>query len=380
MSNSQYKEPKMPLKERLTAIDAMRGLVMILMALDHASHAFNAGRYVTDSAGWYVPGSEIPAAQFMIRWVTHLCAPTFLFLAGFVLALSVARRQTHGESDRTLDGFLIKRGIFIILLDPFWMSLGFGAGIIFQVLYAIGGSFCCMVLLRRIGDRSLLAIGLALFLFGPLLAALALWAGGGQSPGIFGAFLITGGRIVKGVYVLYPLLPWLTYMIVGFICGRFMLLKAGTEPIRFFLMAGLASLLVFGVVRGLNGYGNMGLLRDNLSLLQWLHVSKYPPSLSFATLELSLMFLILALLFAWYKNRTELSSNPLLVFGRTPLFFYVIHVHLLTAVSWILGMHRTGGLKETFAAAVLELIVLYPICRWYAQIKRIRPGSFLRYI
>jgi hypothetical protein len=141
MSNSQYKEPKMPLKERLTAIDAMRGLVMILMALDHASHAFNAGRYVTDSAGWYVPGSEIPAAQFMIRWVTHLCAPTFLFLAGFVLALSVARRQTHGESDRTLDGFLIKRGIFIILLDPFWMSRGFGAGIIFRCFTPLVGVF-----------------------------------------------------------------------------------------------------------------------------------------------------------------------------------------------------------------------------------------------
>ena len=111
---------------RLPAIDAMRGIVMVLMAMDHASHVFNAGRYARDSSIWYPPGSEIPAAQFLTRWVTHLCAPTFLFLAGFVLALSVAKRQARGDPERTIDGDMIKRGIFILLLDPLWMSFGFG--------------------------------------------------------------------------------------------------------------------------------------------------------------------------------------------------------------------------------------------------------------
>jgi len=260
------------------------------------------------------------------------------------------------------------------------MSFVFGEGILFQVLYAIGASFCFMTFLRRIGDRSLLTIGLVFLIFGQLLAARALWSGGGQMLGILGAFLITGGPIVKHVYVLYPLLPWLAYMILGWICGRFMLQKADFIPIRFFLIAGCASLLAFAAVRGLNSYGNMGLLRDDLSFLQWLHVSKYPPSLSFATLELGLMFLLLALLFAWYKNRPGATANPLLVFGRTPLFFYVIHVHLITAVAWLIGMHQSGGLKETFAATILMLIVLYPLCHWYARIKKRHPGGIFRYL
>ncbi len=106
-SNAQNTNPQFPFSERLTAIDAMRGIVMVLMALDHASHAFNAGRFARDSVAWWVPGTEIPAVQFLLRWVTHLCAPTFLFLAGLVLALSIVRQQTRGDSERTIDGFIL---------------------------------------------------------------------------------------------------------------------------------------------------------------------------------------------------------------------------------------------------------------------------------
>jgi uncharacterized membrane protein len=378
-SNAQNTNPQFPFSERLTAIDAMRGIVMVLMALDHASHAFNAGRFARDSAAWWVPGTEIPAVQFLLRWVTHLCAPTFLFLAGLVLALSIVRQQTRGDSERTIDGFILKRGIFILLLDPLWMSFGFGEGILFQVLYSIGASFCCMILLRRFGDRILLTIGLAIILLDPVFAALALRVGGGR-PGFFGALFITGGPIVKKVYVLYPLLPWLAFMILGWVCGRYMLFKTGDAPTGIFVKAGLVSIVVFGVVRGINGYGNMGLFRDGLSILQWLHVSKYPPGISFSALELGLMFLLLALLCAWYKKRAGSPANPLLVFGRTPLFFYVIHVHLLTAAAYLLGMHKTGGLLETFIATILVLMILYPLCRWYGQIKKTRSSGILRYL
>ncbi len=151
MAESKDITPHTSIRTRLPAIDAMRGIVMVLMTLDHSSHAFNAGRYVADSVLWYRSGTEIPAAQFLTRWVTHLCAPTFLFLAGFVLALSVAGRRERGDTERSIDADILKRGIFILLLDPLWMSIGFGGNIIFQVLYAIGGSFCLMVLLRRLG-------------------------------------------------------------------------------------------------------------------------------------------------------------------------------------------------------------------------------------
>ena len=365
---------------RLPAIDAMRGIVMVLMAMDHASHAFNAGRYARDSIAWYQPGAEIPTAQFLTRWVTHLCAPTFLFLAGFVLALSVAKRLSRGDAERTIDKDIFIRGIFILLLDPLWMSIGFGGNITFQVLYAIGASLCCMVLLRRLGMVKLLFIGLGLAIFGEELAKLALWTGGGQKPGPGGILLVTGLQKVKAVYVLYPMLPWLAYMILGWVCGKVMLRKDTFNAVGFFSIAGAVSLMVFFIARGFNKYGNMALYRYDHSILQWLHVSKYPPSLTFAALELGLMFLILAVLFAWYRNRKASPANPLRVFGRTPLFFYVIHVHLLAAASWQLNMHQTGGLSETYVATVAALLVLYPLCRWYDRLKQSHRKSLLRYL
>ena len=151
----------------------MRGIVIVLMAFDHASEMFNAGRYVTDAIAFYKPGSVIPAAQFLVRWMTHLCAPTFLFLAGWSLSLSVGRQKTAGVPDRRIDIFMLKRGLFIMLLDPLWMSIGFGHGVVFQVLYAIGGSLCCMIFLRRLGIRVLLTVALILMVFGESLAGLA---------------------------------------------------------------------------------------------------------------------------------------------------------------------------------------------------------------
>jgi uncharacterized membrane protein len=365
---------------RLPAIDAMRGIVMVLMAMDHASHVFNAGRYVRDSFSWYRPGSEIPAAQFLTRWVTHLCAPTFLFLAGLVLALSVAKRQARGDPERSIDADIIKRGIFILLLDPLWMSFGFGEGTVLQVLYAIGVSLCCMVLLRRFGMLSLFVLGLGLLFFGEVLTGLAVWAGDGQRPGLLGTFLVNGGAITKGIYVLYPVIPWLAYMILGWVCGKQMLRQEAFNPVRCFTVAGALSLIVFFMVRGFNKYGNMLLYRYDNSLLQWLHVSKYPPSLTFSALEMGLMFLILAFLFAWYRNRNASAANPLQVYGRTPLFFYIIHVHLLAAAAWVLNLQRAGGLIETYIATVVALLVLYPLCRWYGRFKQTRPKSLLRYL
>jgi uncharacterized membrane protein len=375
----QHDYPKTQFSERLTAIDAMRGIVMMLMALDHASYSFNAGRFARDSVVWWTPGTEIPTVQFLIRGLPHFGAPTFVFLAGLVLALSIARRQARGESEGAIDGFLLKRGLFILLLDPLWMSLGYGTWFLFQVMYAIGASFCFMIGLRRLDYRFLLVTGLVIILFDEALAGLALWAGGGK-PGPFGALLITGGSFINKVFVLYPLLPWLAFMILGWVCGRYMLLKKGAYPIGFFIKVGLGSLIVFGAVRGINGYGNMGLLRDNLSFTQWLHLSKYPPSLSFSAYGMGVMFLLLAFLFAWYKKRMGSPANPLLVFGRTPLFFYVIHVHLLVAAAHLVGMYKAGGLIETFAAAILVLIILYPLCRWYASTKKSHPNRFLRYL
>lgn len=376
-SENSYKQ--LPFSGRLPAIDALRGLLMVLMALDHASYAFNAGRFTRDSAAWWTPGTEIPTVQFLFRGLPHFGAPTFVFLAGLVLALSIARRQARGDSEHAIDGFFLSRGIFILLLDPLWMSFGYGSNLLFQIMYAIGASFCCMTALRRLDYRLLVVIALVIILIGEAFAGLAVLAGGGQ-PGFFGALLITGGRLMDKAFVLYPLLPWLAYMILGWVCGRYLLLKKNASPIAFFIKVGLGSLIVFVAVRGINGYGNMALLRDSLAFVQWLHVSKYPPSITFSAYAMGIMFLLLALFWTWYQKRPGSPANPLLVFGRTPLFFYVIHVHLLAASAHLLGMYKTGGLKEAVVAAFCVLLVLYPLCRWYGQIKTTRSWKVLRYV
>jgi uncharacterized membrane protein len=108
-------------RARILPVDWVRGLVMVLMTLDHASSAFNSGRLVTDATFLYRPGTALPAAQFFTRWVTHLCAPTFLFLAGYVLFGSVHRRNLSGESEQSTTRFIVSRGLFIAALDPLWM-------------------------------------------------------------------------------------------------------------------------------------------------------------------------------------------------------------------------------------------------------------------
>jgi uncharacterized membrane protein len=365
---------------RLPAIDALRGLVMVLMTLDHASHAFNAGRYVMDSAAWYTPAAALPAAQFLTRWVTHLCAPTFLFLAGASLALSVHRRRLAGETSRAIDADLLARGALILLLDPLWMRWGFGGGVVLQVLYAIGAGLICLVPLRRLNRGVLLALTLGILAGGEALAGLVLGLGGGTEPGPLGALLVTGGRLAPGVFVLYPLLPWLAYMLLGWVWGAWLAAGKPAAAVGYLALAGVTTALVFLAVRGLNGYGNMRLQRYGMDLLQWLHVSKYPPSLSFAALELALMFFLLAGFTAWYRSHRAWPAGPLMVFGRVPLFFYLIHVHLLTAAAHLLHLHRAAGLPATFAAAAGALVALYPLCRWYGRLKQAYPRGLLRFL
>jgi uncharacterized membrane protein len=265
-------------------------------------------------------------------------------------------------------------------LDPLWMSLGFGGRTVLQVLYAIGGGLCCMALLRRLGAAALLVIGLGLMVGSESLAGLAVWLGDGQHAGPIGALLATGGRLGTFVFVLYPLIPWLAYMILGLGCGRLLKIATIRKPAQWFALTGIFLLCFFIIIRGMNGYGNMLLYRDDLSLLQWLHVSKYPPSLSFSLLTLGMMGLWLALFFKVYAGGRFLAGDPLIVFGRTPLFFYILHVHLLSGGAVLLGLWEARGLTEAFTATAAVLMILYPLCRWYAKIKRLHPKSILRFV
>ena len=379
---------------RIAAIDWMRGFVMVLMTVDHASLSFNAGRLATDSAylldpatgaAAWVSGTELPLAQFLTRWITHLCAPTFLFLSGTSLALSTARRRERGASPGEIDRHLCIRGALLLLFEAAWFSPLFSANLghyalVLQVLFAIGAGLLLMIPLRRLDARWLFGLGVAWFVVGeaPTLAL----AGGSGSGGWLRLLLAPGG--FPGGEMLYPAVPWLAMMVLGWAFGERLSRMDGSASRSagiFSLAAGSASLCVFVLVRALNGYGNMGLVRRDDSLLEWLFVSKYPPSLSFAALELGLMGILLGGLFLLQQRITApRAGNPLLILGQTALLFYLLHLHLLGVAGAALGWIGSRGLPTTYVAALAVTAFLVPICRAYGGYKRRHPDGWAQYV
>jgi uncharacterized membrane protein len=375
------------MKHRYLVLDWMRGIVMVLMAVDHASSAFNKGKLFTDSSFFYQPGMSLPAAQFFTRWITHICAPTFLFLAGTSVALSTARRESAGESNASIDRYLLTRGLIIASLDPILISQfwGYDGSIGFQVLYAIGVSLIFMIPLRRLNTAWLLGISIGFIVLSELLTGV-LFKLNNDQPTVIGRLLIHGG-LFPHLTVSYPVFPWLAVMMLGFVFGKQLFRVRDSVSARWsaetmLFVSGAASLVVFVIVRGLNSYGNMTLLRDNGSLIQWLHVSKYPPSLSFLTLELGLMGIILALLFRVQRKArgTIRLRNPILVFGQTAFFFYVLHIVFLEMSARALNLYERMGLGTTYFATIAVLVLLYPLCLWYRRYKTSHPGGWARYV
>jgi uncharacterized membrane protein len=390
------------LKKRLPAIDWMRGIVMILMATDHASGAYNSGRLVTDSALMYAAGMPLPPLQYFHRWLSHLCAPTFLFLAGTALALSIETKVARGDGGMAIDRDMFVRGLIILAVDLFLINLlWFPGTVLLQVMYAIGVAMILMIPLRRLPSPALLAAGVGILFAaewflpdglivsndpGSMLAALTLGAGMFDTNlEAFGPWAALG--IPDSFVVAYPVLPWLAMMVFGWVFGRWLLARREADDrevrsARMLAWTGLGALGVYAVIRGFNTFGNQQLYRLDGSWIQWLHVSKYPPSVAFTALELGLMCLILAGLFVLQRRRGESVNldNPVLVFGQTAFFFYVVHIFFYEVTARLLGLHMQEGLLVSTVATTVGLVVLYPVCRWYRGFKAKHAGTMLRYM
>lgn len=368
--------------KRIAAIDWMRGFVMILMVVDHVSMAYNAQHNSSDSAALYVSGTQLPALDFFTRWMSHLCAPVFVFLAGTALAISVERKVSRGMDAWQIDKDILLRGAFIALLDPTIISL-FSGRITIQVLYAIGVAMMCMALLRRFSSTVLIVSALAWIVFGEMLTSMV-WPPGEGVEAILAALLVST-YATPDMVIKYPLLPWLAMMVLGWVFGRYLLSykdgKASIGPVALLLSLGVAALIAFAAIRYNNGYGNMFLYREDNSWQHWLHVSKYPPSASFTFLELGIMSIIMAMMILIERLIGDRPNGVLLVFGQTAMMFYLVHRLILEGSATHAGLRHFSDLNTAFIISLVLLVLLYPFCLWYRSFKAKHVHSiWLRYL
>jgi uncharacterized membrane protein len=376
--------------QRLVALDAHRGFIMVLMAIDHASY-FIARVHSVEF--W---GAELPvypdAFWFWTRWITHLCAPGFFFLMGIGMILFAdVRRKAGWEEGRITRSFVI-RGFLLIFLqlfveNPAWMlgDLSVKRGVMLirggavpgggteglvylGVLFALGGTMVFWAFMQR---RSSWLIG--------LVSAAAIMVTQLVTPGpdhvsvlyspLARLLLIPGHTDIWVVF--YPVVPWLGVTGLGLLFGR-LLRRDAHRAGRVAGWAGLGGLVLFVVFRTAGGFGNLN--EVPLGWMGYLNVVKYPPSLTFLAVTLGINLVLIA---AWSRVEISFRSqyHPLAVFGRVALFFYLLHLWVYN----LLGLLFRGGsgLFVMYGFWLLGLVILYPFCYRYNLFKGRRPLNSL---
>ncbi len=369
---------------RLPFIDFARGIVMAIMAWDHVSGFWNRWHHGGEGVMGRMP-PFINQTWFLARFVSHFCAPTFIFLAGTVLALSTIKRLSRGESQRDISIRMIKRGGVLLLLEMFVVSAAFGGSpLYFGVIACIGACFLIFSVYRRVPTPIILVISLLIVLGHPFIDLR--WIPDTNPIGWYARVIIHEPNSDWPPFTgLYPLLPWLGVMGLGW-CFGVHLTRIGTERIkklkRPLAVVGGASMVLFFIVRWLNGYGNL-LPRQGNTLVDWLYVAKYPPSLAFLLWTLGGMCLFMALGFH-LQDRPGFDkgiTGIILAFGRNPLFFYLVHLWLYRVrPGWTPRPVFYLDLQTTIAFWLIGLVILWRLCLRYEKLKRSHPDSLLQYI
>ncbi|TBN06388.1 DUF1624 domain-containing protein [Hyunsoonleella flava] len=326
---------------RIESIDILRGLVMVLMALDHTRDYFHYGSFFSDPTDLETTTPFL----FFTRFVTHFCAPVFVFLAGTSAFLYGRKKSTSA-----LFKFLITRGFWLVFLEIvvnnfFWWFDVTYSFIVLQVIWAIGVSMIALSFLILIPRKLLLGIGL-LIVFGHNLLDSIQFQGNSFQAILWyvlhqGGELTTSSNSMIGAY--YPVLPWIGIIVLGY-CFGYLYQKDVNDTLRkkWLLYLGFGTTLLFFVVRGFNIYGDpVPWTNYDLNIktvMSFFNVTKYPPSLAYASITLGPSFLFL-LVVESIKNKVSLF---LLAFGRVPLFFYFIHILVIHLLA-IIGILIFGG-------------------------------------
>jgi uncharacterized membrane protein len=366
---------------RLFALDALRGLIIAFMALDHANH-FVAQKHPPSEIWDGVFPVYYDTLAFLTRLVTHLAAPGFFFLMGAGLSLFAHSRQERGWSRwAVIRHFLIRGGVLIALqllvVNRAWElpPQGWELKVYVGVLCALGGTMILGSLLLWLKPAYLLALSALLFVGLELThPGLGMWHSVSHDP-VSVILLRPGGD--PNLWSYYPILPWLELVTFGMVFGHWL----AEDPRKAFSRAwklGGAFLLAFLVVRYPDGFGNVRPRMSN-SWIDFLNPVKYPPSMAF-TLMTTGGNLILLWSFSRASQRAQRLLQPLVVFGQAPLFFYVLHLFLYAGLGYLLTPNGTS-IPVMYPFWLLGLLILFPLSLWYGRFKHRQPAnSILRFL
>jgi uncharacterized membrane protein len=384
--------PSLKPSYRIDSIDLLRGLVMIIMALDHTRDFFHKEGMTGDPLNL---ATTTPFLYFT-RWITHFCAPVFVFLTGSSIWF-----QSLRKSKKQLSLFLIKRGLWLVFVEIFIMNFAFSFDIhygliAFQTIWSIAISMIILALLIWFPFPVILVLGSIIVLGHNSLDYYE--ANLKSQPGwlyslvhIRGFYKLWDGH---NFLILYPFLPWSGLMMLGYCFGKLFLSVEGRQRKKMLVWLGLGVILLFTIIRVFNGYGDpihWSKQKNGLyTFLSFMNVQKYPPSLLYicATIGPAILFLAFA---GNVKNRL---TRFITVYGRVPFFYYILHfylIHLVSAIffffrghSFAEGIHHgvTGFLPnfiipgEGYSLFIVYIIwicivlSLYPVCKWFSDYKR----------
>lgn len=389
-------------RERVYSIDVLRGLVMIIMALDHVRDFFHQPALSSDPLD---PQTSYPALYFT-RWVTHFCAPIFVFLSGMSVHL-MNTRKTKAEMSR----FLLTRGLWLILIEVTVVSFGLTFNpamnvMILQVIWAIGISFVILAALVYLPWKAILALGLLITFSHNILD---FWE---SQPGFKAPLLWEFAHFAQftfvplfpghGLIIIYPFLPWTGIMLMGYGIGRIFMPDVTVQKRKQVLVTtGLAMIGVFFILRAVNMYGDprpwQPFTTLQATIFSFMNVAKYPPSLLYTCITIGPGLLALAA-FEYSRGRFAQICR---VYGSVPFFYYVLHfyaIHLLCMILFFIHGYGAGdivnpnapflfrpndfgySLPVAYLIWIVLVAALYKPCKWYSEYKRTHRKWWLSYL
>lgn len=392
---------EIPVKNRIYALDLLRGLVMIIMALDHTRDFFHFDAFLHDP----LDVKSTSVVLYFTRWVTHFCAPVFVFLAGTSIFLQ-GMRKTKAE----LSPFLFKRGLWLIFVEvvivTFSWTFDFSFPVIvLGVIWAIGVSMVLMGVLIHLPFKAILALGVIIVFGHNVFDSVE-----STHQGIFWDFVRNGNfafhSLAQGhqIAIIYPFLPWLGLMMLGYCFGKIYAPVFDAEKRRKVLLwAGSGLILFFVLLRFTNSYGNPFQWevqnKPVYTLLSFLNVHKYPPSLLYMCITIGPALLFLSAFEKVNNKLTQIIS----VYGRVPFFYYILHfyiLHNLCMVLWVVRGHSLNEetplifgipfkymlVGEGYSLTIVYVIwiglvvALYPLCKWFSEYKKRKNYWWLGYL